>query len=75
MKINKIVPESQWKGKKRKARSPLFWTILYLLGMFAYTAIMFGLSIGAVATILNFKDSNDYGFTQGEFRLFWFLSC
>lgn len=71
MKINKIVPESQWKvNKKRRVKSPLFWTILYLLGMFAYTAIMFGLSIGAVATILNFKDSNDYGFTQ-EILINW----
>ena len=60
-----------WRLLFTSPKGSLFWTILYIIGMFAYTAIMFGLAIGAVGSILKFKSSDQYDFTQG----FPFLWC
>jgi len=53
-----------WRLLFTSPKGSLFWTILYIIGMFAYTAIMFGLAIGAVGSILKFKSSDEYDFTQ-----------
>lgn len=69
-KQNKVTPEAEWKLNKINRRSPLFWTILYVIAMFGYTAVMLGLSIGALATITNFQSSSDYSMAQ-ELLINW----
>jgi len=64
-KVDKLKEKFKWKSLLKMPKGKLIWTILYLIGMFAYSIILFGLSIGAVANILNFKNSNDYAYTQG----------
>lgn len=63
-KAAKIREAFRWNLKKPKGA--LFWTIAYVVGMFIYTALLFGHSIGAVGGILSFKNSEDYAFAQGE---------
>ena len=53
------------RSRLQGAKGNLFWSVLYLIGMFIYTAIMFGLAIGAVSSLVNFKRSHNYYFAQG----------
>ena len=64
-KVGKLKEKLESKSIFKIPKGKLLWSVLYLIGMFAYSIILFGLSIGAVANILNFKNSNDYAYAQG----------
>ena len=55
----------RWLRVSRVSRK-LFWTKIYVLSMIAYSILMAGLALGALLSLISFKNSDEYDMGQGK---------